>query len=468
LRDSLHVNGLALLLLALPLLSATSLGTSGTRAQGVENEYVYYGFVPANISGRLNRHIYTEAATYNTTKAFLAVVGNLDGTRVRVYKLPDEALVQEFTVDKLQNVTLTLSNNTFFKVVASKPVSAVLMGGVSLEMIEAMISTFFTSVEGGYIGREFVFMAVQAKIGLFQSGTWAIPPGLPFNAYALEDSQVSIYDADGNKVAGFELKANKRRALEFTPYRVYRLVSTGNVMLQTFTTDSPCFYPAVPGGFLGTLFYGSSTEAENWGASWARGNLTFVASSREDATLSVADLDYRKKIGEEKVAAGQDSQFPIKVVQISVKSDKPILLMFKSDDRDGGIAVAGLKAGQEAYVYVPPGKAYVFAYKETVVTVDDVRLQLKPDEALPITEGVHKLSATENIVLEAVNHAAGQGIANFGQCLPAVQSLDVTSEQLKLTPVVSEELPWAYIAGAVAVVAVVLLVVWSKRRKPQA
>jgi len=360
---------------------------------------------------------------------------------------------------------LTLTNNTFFKVVASRPVSVVIMGGVSLEMVEAMISTFFTSVDGGYIGKEFVFMAVQAKIGLFQSGTWAVPPGLPFNVYALEDSRVSIYGADGNKVTEFELKANKRRELEFAPYRVYGLMSTGNVMLQTFTTDSPCFYPAVQGSFLGTLFYGSSTAAENWGASWARGNMVFVATSKEDATLAVADLDYRTKIGEENVPAGSDVQFPIKVVQTSVKSDKPVLFMFKSDDRDGGIAVGGLRAGQEAYVYVPPGRGYVFAYKETVVTIDDVRLQLKADEVVPIAEGVHKLSATENIIFGLENHAPGQGIANFGQCLPAVQSLEFTYEQLKLTPVVSEELPWAYIGGGVTVIVVALLLVLMRRRR---
>jgi len=244
---------LLVLLLGVLLFPAASSWKAEVRAA---EEQVYYGYVPERITGS------GASGAWPVDHGRLLILGNHEGTRVRVYALPEKRLLEEFTVNRMESMDLTVPNATFFKVWADKPVSVTLMGGGNLERIEAMISTFFTSVEGGYIGREFIFPSVHSKTMTFAWRVYAVIPGLPFKVYALEESDIQVWNATGEKVYEFHLAQNKFRELQFTPFRVYRLTSTGNVMLQTFTRDSSSFYPAVEGGFVGTLFYGAAVPKD--------------------------------------------------------------------------------------------------------------------------------------------------------------------------------------------------------------
>lgn len=436
-------------------------------------EYVYYGYVPENITGT------GPPATaggplqqWPVDHGLLIILGNEDGTRVKVYRLPEKRLLEEFSVNKMGNVTLSLPNATFFRVSSDNPVSVTLVGGGNLERVEAMISTFFTGTEGGYIGREFIFPSVQSKTMTFAWRVYAVIPGLPFKIYALEESDVQVWEANGEKVFEFHLAQNKFREFQPKPFRAYRLTSTGNVMLQTFTRDSPSFYPAVQGGFVGTLFYGTCVPKELWTiAEWWTGNLAFIATSTENAKLTPVNLEYDRKLDSVEVPAETNDSFKLEANHIAIKSDRPILFMYKSDDSMGGVASMGLKAGQTAYLVVPLGYTYAFAYKETVVNVDDVTVRLQPDGILPITQGVHRLATSENLLVQVTNIAKDVatntfvGINAFGACLPSAQSLDITYQGLKLKSVVSEELPWAYIGGAATAVAVVAVLYFAKRKR---
>jgi len=175
------------------------------------------------------------------------------------------------------------------------------------------------------------------------------------------------------------------------------------------------------------------------------------------------NLEYDRKLDTVEVQATNRS-FKLEAQHIAVKSDRPIVFMYKSDDTFGGVASMGLRAGQTVYLAVPVGYTYAFAYKETVVNVDDVAVRLQADGILPISEGVHRISASENLLIQVTNIAKGVGINAFGTCLPSAQSLGVTYEALRLKPIASEELPWAYIAGA-AVVVVIVAVLYLTRRK---
>jgi len=420
-------------------------------------EYVYYGYVPENITATG-----AQPTWQRLDHGHLIILGNQNGTEVKVYALPEKTLIDEFTVNRMENMTLTLPNATFFKVWANRPVSVTLMGGGNLERVEAMITTFFTSTQGGYIGREFIFPSVHGK--LMTLIWYHVIPGLPYKIYALEESDVQVWDPNGTKVSEFHLAPNKYQELELPAFRTYRLTSTGNVMLQTFTRDHSSFYPAVERGFIGTLFYGASVTKEFWemGQGWP-GNQTFVATSTKPGKLTPVNLEYDRKLDQVDVAAGLNVSFKPLAFHMAVKSEEPILLMYKSDDTMGGVASMGLKAGQTAVLYAPPGYTYAFAHKETVVNLDDVTLRLQPDSVLVIPSGVHRLSASENLIVQVTNIVQGRGINAFGACLPSVQSLDITYEGLRVKPLASEELPWPYIAGAGAVALAALYLV--KRRR---
>jgi len=442
------------------------LGPSLPRVLG----YTYYGFIPREIWGieaaKMAGHDVAEWRVDNRTimtRGLVAVVGNHDDTRVKVYALPSGGLVQELTVNRFEKALVPLPNGSFFKVTSDKVASVFLIGGWGMEQGLSSPTMFLTSVDGGYAGREFILLALQSQAGL------------PYRVYALEDSEVTVYDANGSQVTAFRLSANQRRDLGLGSLRVYRLVSTGKVMLQEWTGGT-CFYPSVGGGFLGRQFIGGAFPTESW-----QGYMppAYVATGLEGSKLTIFDVEFKKKYDEKTLTASSNLTMQIKVRDIVVESEKPILLMYWG----GGVTYAGLKAGQEAYVYLPTkvfataGEAYLFAYKETTVTVDDAALRLAPDEVLPLPEGFHRLSTNENVLIELANWAAPSEIyagtrtripainrlSNFGACIPSAESLSLGGD-LRLKPVLGGEIPWTYaIAGAAAAVVVAILAVMLRR-----
>jgi len=453
-----------------------------------QEEYVYYGYIPREIwgiegetRGGQDWLSYKVSPGSVRTYASVSIIGNQDGTKAAVYTLPDRALVREVTVDKMEEAVVSLPNGSFFKVVTDKPATVILMGGSGMEGGKSYTTSWCPSVGGGYVGKEFIFKALQ---GIAQADT-----GLPYRVFALEAADVTVTDVNGSRVSEFHLDANMVRGLSFTPLGVYRLSATGNVMLQAFyvggglTPQGASFYPAVEGGFVGKKFYGSGLSREVVGVTFIQPEYTVTGVG--ESKLTIYDLKAKREHATGTVEAGGRLATEITVSYLVLDSDQPVMFMLRSM----GMAFGGLRAGQNAYLYVPTaenftGEAYLFAYKETTVTVDDVASRLRTDETLSLTPGLHKISTTENIVIEVLNWAAptefhyswtGQPpaitrIDNFGQYLPSVQAMSIVNEGLRVEPVVGGGLPLTYIAaGAVAVVAIVVIVLALRRgRKPSA
>jgi len=438
-------------------------------------ENTYYGYVPTKIWRNVTRlSNLTGLAEYFidpdsvTAMAELVIVGNSDATSVTVYELPKAEALGEFTVDKLEKVTVRLLNGTFFKVLSSKPATVMLSGGTGRgdAIARAGISTFFTSAEGGYVGKEFIFMAVQPE---FPGENVGEDAALYHRVYALEDSDVTLQDADGVTVSSFRLEANKVKGFILKPLAVYRVVSTGNVMVQTFTTEAnrarTVICPAVEGGFWGRRFQGSgSGDIWRYGGG-AYSDRLFIFTGLDDAKLAFFNLEFKRKMGEETLPGGGNLSLDLRVDHVRVEADKPILMMFKSDESQDecGLAAAGLKGGQRALIYVPKGETYIFTEEESTVTVDDVQNRLPADGILPLWSGLHTVSASKNVVIQVMNLAPTQGFGTFGACLPSVQSLSISND-VKLKPV-EEELPLTLIAGGAGVVAVAIVALLAVRRR---
>jgi len=467
------------LILAL-ILAVSSPVPSMTVSSLAGDGYVYYGYMPSRIwrnetlPGQERAPFIWAVNPGNVrTTGLLLLLGNQDGTRAWVQVLPSGEEVGSFTLRRLQQAVISLPNGTCFKVSADRPVTVMLLGGASIdgeslswtrgeaEIVAAGISTFHTSIDGGYVGREFVFYSVQLEAPHTYAGT------LPHAVIALEDSHVEVWDENGSRVASFDVAANKMKHFSLTTTKVYRLTSTGNVMLQTFATGDErarsCFLPSPQGGFVGRILYTFGHPAARAYAAYPEGR-GYVATSLDGSKVEVVDLDYGKKTGDLTVGKGLNLSFQLAPFHVGLACEKPTLIMYMSSYNEGGLAVAGLKAGQVVKLLVPPGEAYVFACKDTVVRLDDMELRLAADSNLRLWEGLHELSATENLLLEIVNVGEGQGLGSFGACLPSAQSLGMTYDGLKLKPLIPEELPWMPIAGAAAV-AVVAVLAWRLRKR---
>jgi len=468
--------GLALMLLAMALLGLEGMWASQPTVQAVEGPYTYYGYVPDRIWSIIATHYSgSQADRFDVSNGsirdhgYVNILGNHDATSVTVYSLADRREVASLRLNRLEEATVTLPNATFFKVVADKPVTVTLMGGGSVEARDGLFSAYYTSVDGGYVGKEFIFKPLLGTLS-----------GLATTVYALQPSEVTIYDANGSQVTAFRLDANEYRDLSFTPYANYRLVSSGYVILETFTMGSPCFYPSVQGSFVGTVIYGSSGAAEEWGGSQ---NFPFfyriaVITATEDTKATVLDDEYKKVNAELNVVGGRNNSVEMKLTHVVVQSEKPIALMYKSDSYvEPGIAFTGLKAGQSAGFYLPPGGGYLFTAEQTRIELDGTSFTLPADSVQPLERGFHTLSADRNVVIEAINLSdelpatlvlppgKTTGIGNFAAVMPSVQSLSLTYPDLSLKPVIAEGLPLTYVAAAAAAVAVVIVLAVLMRRR---
>ncbi len=434
-----------------------------------EAEYAYYGRVPTEVYP-------------NMTFGALYLIGNHDGTRVRVYSLPGKTLLAEFTTNLLERQVVQLPNGSFFKVVSDRAVTTMLIGGSWAKMERQATpgaTTFHLSVEGGYLGKDFIFTTVEVVSSELAN--------LPERAYALEDTDVKVFDASGNTLKSFSLKANECESFNLPSFGTYRITSTGYVMVQTFSMGmyfgSICYYPAAQGGFVGTRFYGAGHYSE-----YTSADRRFAFMGAEDSKVAIIDLENAQKVADVSFTAGKNASLAtnkLTRLNLAFKSDKPITLMFQprqSPDRgdprlrvEGGVTYAGLKAGQTGYFIVPDvcAEGYIFAYQETLVDVDDVRLRIQADSFVTVTSGLHKISADHNVLILVIQipmymtpeMVTVLGQLNFGVSVPSVQSMSLTYPNLTLKPIGEEGLPSTYIAVGVAIVVVIVFAGVVLRRR---
>jgi len=465
------------LTLVLSLILTSSALASGVRANA-EEAYSYYGYVPSRIysfnpaEDVLARRPPGNASEvqYVRDHGVLLVVGNQDDTRCRLYRLPDRGLLEDFTVDSLELKAVALPNGTFFKLVSNKLVTAVLKGGafvgrVIADTYNTEVSTYYPSTDGPYVGKEFVFPTTLT--GLLEP---------PYRVYSLEEGTVRLYEASGELVNEARVKPNEVTLVRPRNGTVYRLESTGYVMLSSFTFTESCFMPSIDGGFVGKVFYAGGEKRLGGRGESAFGSYTFALST-EEARAELYDLKSANKAGDLTVPPREASVVPMKAVNYvgfetgayALFSNRPLTLLYLSNSTvEGGLSMAGFGAGQGVAIHVPEGESFVFAYQDCILTVDDVQVSLKADQFHELPAGVHVVQATGPIIVELINLAEYRGLLAFAETLPAVETLSIARNDLKLTPIGGGGLDWVYaIIAAAATAAALVVYIRIRRRAPQ-
>jgi mannose-6-phosphate isomerase-like protein (cupin superfamily) len=462
-----------------------------TVSTGCSEEYVYYAVIPSRIYYAEPRRILQTIIdpTYGfeidprsiATSALVSIVASQDDTHVRVYNLSDNNLLDEAELNAMEKTFVRLPNGTRFKVVSNRLVTVKILGGNgeawegSFHLIgeldpsirEGPTSvTFYTSTDGYYVGKEFVFVASQRLIGT------------PYKIRALEDAEVTI-TSEGGVEKSFTLQANTYRNLALESFKAYKVKSTGNIMVQSgapSTRSSRSFYvPSVKGGFVGRVFYSSSIT--NWDPIEDSG---FVILALEDANVAIWDVKMKRVIQKFEIREGGRVAVKPKAEEIMVESDKLITFAFVHNgsyrgDRPkygAGVAFIGVRPNEETIFFLPTNSSvqvYIFSYEDAQVKIDDVPITVKADSFFLLTSpGTHKITSDKNIVIEVIHwplYPSIQGIVSFSVAVPCIQTVNLTPN-VSLTPLLKEGFPMSYIAiGVGVVIAVVALgFIMMKRR----
>ena len=455
-------------------------------------DYTYYGVVPSKI------YSYNLTDTNNLTSGWrldigsvgnsslLVIVAAEDNTHVTVNDLTLDRIADDFSIDSMEKHYVLFANGTMFKVVSDKQVSVMLLNYHSIPAATALELTlpygFYTSTDGLFVGKEFVILGSGQGINA------------DYRILALEKASVTVTRDDGTQYS-LTIDANSYKDATLSPFRVYRIESTGNIMIHTGTIQGkggdtvPCFsVPAAQGGFVGTYFLTKSLKSQEWGWDPLR-NYGFRVTASEDTQVKVYDLETKLVITELTIMAGSGGRFQPESEAIAVESDKPITLSFihngtlEQTSRTGtaryasyghGVIFIGIQPDEDTMIHFPTEahiEAYFFANEETQLTIDgDIFTAYANSPLSYITPGTHTVRSNQNVVLQ-INFwplvPDYQGLEYEGAIIPCIETVNVNPE-VTLVPI-GEGFPIMYMmigAGVAAVAVIVGLMIMRRRSKP--
>jgi len=439
-----------------------------------QDEYTYFGVIPNKLwEYVLNDtqhpeygYIYEQDVDTRRTQILVSVTATEDNTHALIYNMDNNSLVAQPILSVMQKYFVLFPNGTKFKVVTDKYVSVMILNFPSIppnsspNVRDAMPFTYIAGVDGAYVGKEFVFMASwNPGAGMFTS----------YRIFALEKADVTVTNENGSEQS-YSVATNSYRDVALDTYVSYKVESTGNVMIQAMEGlgrgNGRIYYfvPSAEGGFVGTTFYTTSTtdwdQVEDYG---------FRISATQDSEVAVWDLDLKTKILDVTVQGGAGTCIQPKATAIMIQSTKPVTVEWLTngsttrrtagDAYGAGIAYIGVKPNEGTQILLPTNstnEAYIFAYTQTTVTIDNDAVPINAGSYYLLTmPGKHVIVSDQNVVVEVISwplYPPFQGLNFGGVEIPCVQLTDVVPN-VTLTPM--EESPlMTYAIIAVAVVAV--------------
>ncbi len=415
--DSRYVKLYSLITIFSLLVTTTLLSTRYSTAQ---YRYVYYGFVPTASSDMGNVIELVDGVVSNFTPpsghAILDIVGTEDNTKVEVYDILNKRVIAEFTIDRLKKETLFIPYGTFFRVSSDKRVAAYLFGGSGYPGYGS--DTFYLSVDGGFIGKEFIFLA-----STMTDSYSAERRGVNLWMYGIESSDYKIVDSSGFEVGTGHVDMHGSKG-SFLACRVafgdeiagagnsiiFDVSTSGDVLTACLTSSGLMAVPAVTGGFVGRLFVVPAfLSLDEPGAT-----VMLIVVPLEAGEVKVYDESLREMLShtfsDSDVAQMKFWYHNLGKTRrtLLIKSTCDITVMvgntLVSEDIDhlgDDITFLGTKPNQEVRFYAPT-MAVVFAPKECDAIIDGVSQHLVADNFVLLEKGVHSVKANTSLIIEVL------------------------------------------------------------------
>jgi len=348
--------------------------------------------------------------------AVLDVIGTEDNTKVEVYDILNKRVIAEFTIDRLKKETLFIPYGTFFRVSSDKRVAAYLFGGSGYVYYGS--DTFYPSVDGGFIGREFIFLT-----STMTDSYSAERRGANFWVYGIESSDYKMVDSSGFEVGTGHVDMHGSKG-NFLACRVafgdeiagagnsivFDVTASGDIMAACLTSSGLMAVPAVTGGFVGKLFVVPAfLSLDEPGAT-----VMLIIVPLEAGEVKVYDESLREMLSHT-FSDSDVTQMKFWYHNLGktrrallIKSTCDITVMvgntLVSEDVDhlgDDITFLGAKPNQEVRFYAPT-MAVVFAPEECDAIIDGVAQHLTADDFVLLEKGVHSVKADTTLIIEVL------------------------------------------------------------------
>ncbi len=432
-----------LVLLVLVIILAFLLVPVGMRAEA--EKHVYYGYVPpstdmGNLDELINGRVYNYTPPSGT--ALLDVVGTEDNTEVEVWDIITKEIITKFTVGRLEKKTVFIPFGTYFKVVSSKRVLAMLSGGD--QYVIRGTSCFYPSIEGGFRGREFIIIPAT----VFDSYFTGVRCGYNALILGIKGGSFKIVDSSGEWSLSASIKQHEvKRYLLWCRIEhgewirgagnsmIFELKGDADIMIAAVNSESFVIVPAVSGGFVGKLFFVPTCYSYDM----YEGIAVMMIIPQEACKVEIYDSKTMRKVAEKTFSerdAAQDAYWFYKIGKVRekefiVKSTGRILVITGCAGNRAAIpwihiapgphtlgpdvSFMGLRPGERVKVFVPT-LGIVFAPETLRVIVDGKEHTLKEDEFLLLDPGMHTIESEKVVIIEVIS-TRGEVPRNWGAYL---------------------------------------------------
>lgn len=476
------------LLLIYTLVVATVSPLSQPIVTAQPQRHVYYGYVPPStdlpgldelVEGvKVN---FTPPAGY----ALLDVVAYRDGTRVELYDIVSGLLLNSTILNEMGKVTFYVPYGAYFKVVASDRVGVLLTGGSAAYDPGTFsgVATFYPSVEGGFRGKNFIFMPAPAT---HQYGYSMDLVHRNLYVFALEGGDVKLVDRVGKFSSTESLKPRdtfgailQSRVTQggvsaAAGYdSVFKLTSTGEIIVSSVALGALIYVPALTGGYVGRSF-------------WAPNHATYRQTGRsavlvivplEPAKVTIYRRDDMSVIAEREFTESDVSERTYWYLSLGIgrfdtliqsTGDITVLIAqtLQEDSPDfigDGITFLGSRPNQEVRFFTP-SMAVVFSPEDQTAWIDGQQKALKRDQFVVLGSGVHSVKGTGHLIVQVIAPGA-QGFQKWGHYL--IEPADIDASYPDVPELFQKGIPVLLYAG-VGVLAVVIAAVafmFLRRRK---
>ncbi|MCB1849724.1 MAG: PKD domain-containing protein [Gammaproteobacteria bacterium] len=321
------------------------------------------------------------------------IVATQDGTEIEIINLNDYSVIASNTLDQYGVWDMSPGDGIHFKVQASKPVTAYLTDFGNH-------SAFMPMSGGDPVGRRSVFHR-DANQG--------------FYVFAYEDAIVNFYDASDVLRATQRLNAGTYWEPAGLSETVYRVVSSGDIAIQTVGANGYTTVPAETGSAVGRLFYA---------AIFNQTSASVAVFAYETADVEIFDMDTGESLHSQTLAAGEMwYQDALGTRRLRIVSSGDVEVWAGSTEGGSGISylgddisVTGGREGIEFHLHQLMDGIVIFAPNDgtdidinggaMTSTLDkDGYWHLEASEILGGVNGVHHITASKPVIIQTLGRA---------------------------------------------------------------